>query len=58
MNTQEFEKQLLAAGDKLRGYINSSDYKYVVLGLIFLNFVSGAFSEQYKKNEMYQIAKS
>jgi len=51
MNTQELEKQLWAAADKLRGNINSSDYKYVVLGLIFLKYVSDAFTEQYKKAE-------
>ncbi len=51
MNIQELEKQLWAAADKLRGNINSSDYKYVVLGLIFLKYVSDSFSEQYKKAE-------
>jgi len=51
MNIQELEKQLWAAADKLRGNINSSDYKYVVLGLIFLKYVSDAFTEQYKKAE-------
>lgn len=51
MNTQELEKQLWAAADKLRGNINSSDYKYVVLGLIFLKYVSDSFAEQYKKAE-------
>ena len=49
MNIRELEKQLWAAADKLRGNINSSDYKYVVLGLIFLKYVSDAFTEQYKK---------
>ena len=51
MDTKELEKQLWAAADKLRGNINSSDYKYVVLGLIFLKYVSDAFIEQYKKAE-------
>jgi len=51
MDTKELEKQLWAAADKLRGNINSSDYKYVVLGLIFLKYVSDAFTEQYKKAE-------
>jgi type I restriction enzyme M protein len=49
MNIQELEKNLWAAADKLRGNISSSDYKYVVLGLIFLKYVSDAFEEQYKK---------
>jgi type I restriction enzyme M protein len=34
------------AGNKLRGNINSSDYKYVVLGLIFIKYVSDAFEAQ------------
>jgi type I restriction enzyme M protein len=51
MNIQELEKNLWAAADKLRGNISSSDYKYVVLGLIFLKYVSDAFEEQYKKAE-------
>ena len=48
MNTRELEKQLWAAADKLRGNISSSDYKYVVLGLIFLKYVSDAFSVRYQ----------
>ena len=48
MNTRELERQLWAAADKLRGNISSSDYKYVVLGLIFLKYVSDAFSVRYQ----------
>ena len=45
---RELERQLWAAADKLRGNISSSDYKYVVLGLIFLKYVSDAFSARYQ----------
>ena len=48
MNTRGLEKQLWAAADKLAGNISSSDYKYVVLGLIFLKYVSDAFSVRYQ----------
>ena len=48
MNTRELEKQLWSAADKLRGNISSSDYKYVVLGLIFLKYVSDAFSVRHQ----------
>ncbi len=48
MNTRELEKQLWAEADKIRGNISSSDYKYVVLGLIFLKYVSDAFSVRYQ----------
>lgn len=51
MNIQELERKLWAAADKLRGNISSSDYKYVVLGLIFLKYVSDSFDMQYKKAE-------
>lgn len=51
MDIQQIEAKLWQAADKLRGNINSSDYKYVVLGLIFLKYVSDAFDVQYKKAE-------
>lgn len=51
MDIQQIESKLWAAADKLRGNISSSDYKYVVLGLIFLKYVSDAFDVQYKKAE-------
>lgn len=38
-----FEKELWSAADKLRGNIDASDYKYIVLGLIFLKYVSDAY---------------
>ena len=37
------EAQLWAAADKLRGNMEASDYKHVVLGLIFLKYISDAF---------------
>ena len=43
----EFEKQLWAAADKLRGSMDASEYKHVVLGLIFLKYISDAFQERY-----------
>ena len=38
-----FEAKLWAAAKKLRGNMESSDYKHVVLGLIFLKYISDAF---------------
>lgn len=49
MDIQQIEAKLWQAADKLRGNISSSEYKYVVLGLIFLKYVSDAFSVQYEK---------
>jgi len=42
------EATLWAAADKLRGNLDSSDYKHVVLGLIFLKYISDAFAEKYE----------
>ncbi|HQU08153.1 MAG TPA: N-6 DNA methylase [Candidatus Paceibacterota bacterium] len=44
----DFEKELWAAADKLRGNIDVSEYKNIVLGLLFLKYISDAF---YKRHE-------
>lgn len=51
MDIQDIESKLWQAADKLRGNISSSEYKYIVLGLIFLKYVSDAFELQYQKAE-------
>jgi type I restriction enzyme M protein len=40
-----FEATLWQAADKLRGNLDAAEYKHVVLGLIFLKYVSDAFDE-------------
>jgi len=40
-----FEEKLWQAADKLRGHMDASEYKHVVLGLIFLKYISDAFEE-------------
>ncbi len=42
-----FEERLWTAADKLRGTMDASEYKHVVLGLIFLKYISDAFQEKY-----------
>lgn len=42
------EKVLWASADKLRGSIGASDYMHIVLGLIFLKYVSDRFEENIK----------
>src|SRR5437762_6424419 len=42
-----FEEQLWAAADKLRGNLDAAEYKHVVLGLIFLKYISDAFAERH-----------
>lgn len=41
-----FEDVLWKAADKLRGSMDASEYKHVVLGLIFLKYVEDAFEER------------
>jgi type I restriction enzyme M protein len=42
-----FESTLWQAADKLRGHMDASEYKHVVLGLIFLKYISDAFQERH-----------
>ena len=46
--TLGFEAELFKAADKLRGSMEPSDYKHVVLGLIFLKYISDAFDTKHK----------
>ncbi len=41
-----FEDILWKAADKLRGSMDASEYKHVVLGLVFLKYVDDAFEER------------
>ena len=45
----DLEKKLWTAADKLRSSLDASVYKHVVLGLIFLKYVSDAFEERQKE---------
>ena len=42
-----FEKQLWEAADNLRGSMDASEYKNVILGLIFLKYISDSFQDKY-----------
>jgi type I restriction enzyme M protein len=44
-----FEENLWKMADKLRGNIESSEYKHVVLGLVFLKYISDSFEEKYNE---------
>ncbi len=48
-NAKNFEAQLFKAADKLRKNIDAAEYKYVVLGLVFLKYISESFEELYSK---------
>lgn len=49
-NTAElgFEKQIWKAADLLRGNMDASEYKSVVLGLIFLKYISDSFEAKHQ----------
>ncbi len=44
-----FEDKLWAAADVLRNNMDPAEYKHVVLGLIFLKYISDAFDERYQE---------
>ena len=44
--TKSLETTLWDAADKLRGNLEAAEYKHVVLGLIFLKYVSDAFTDR------------
>jgi type I restriction enzyme M protein len=46
-----YEQQLWRMADALRGSMDAAEYKHVVLGLIFLKYISDAFEEQHAKLE-------
>jgi type I restriction enzyme M protein len=51
-----FEQKLWAAADKLRGHMDAAEYKHVVLGLIFLKYISDAFLERYEALKADKLA--
>ena len=44
-----FEAKLWLTADKLRNNMDAAEYKHVVLGLIFLKYISDAFEERHQK---------
>ncbi len=48
-NIETFEKTLFKAADKLRKNMDAAEYKHIVLGLIFLKYISDSFEELYTK---------
>lgn len=51
-----FEQKMWAAADKLRGHMDAAEYKHVVLGLIFLKYISDAFQERYEALKADKLA--
>ena len=51
-----FEAKLFLAADKLRGSMDASEYKHVALGLVFLKYISDAFTAVYEKLAAEELA--
>ena len=47
--TQDLEKTLWAAADKLRNNMDAAEYKHIVLGLIFLKYISDRFEDLHQR---------
>jgi type I restriction enzyme M protein len=47
--SEKIEAQLFKAADKLRKNIDAAEYKHIVLGLIFLKYISDSFEELHTK---------
>ena len=52
-STNDLETKLWTAADKLRGHMDAAEYKHVVLGLIFLKYISDAFEERYDQLRLW-----
>lgn len=48
-NNTNLEQKLWATADKLRNNMDAAEYKHVVLGLIFLKYISDAFTQKYEQ---------
>lgn len=46
---KDLEKTLWAAADKLRNNMDAAEYKHIVLGLIFLKYISDSFKDLFDK---------
>lgn len=51
-STLGFEEKLWAAADKMRGHMDSGEYKHVALGLIFLKYISDVFDQRHQALEV------
>lgn len=47
-NLKDLEKKLWESADKMRGAVPVSSYKFIILGLIFLKYISDSFEEKYR----------
>ena len=54
-NNPDFKQALWKTADSLRAQMDAAEYKHLVLGLIFLKYISDSFTEQKEnKRDGYQ----
>ena len=46
---KDLEKTLWDSAEKMRSSVSVSNYKFIVLGLIFLKYISDSFEERYEE---------
>lgn len=51
-----FEEKLWAAADKMRNNMDPAEYKHVILGLIFLKYISDSFIEKHRELEEDELS--
>ena len=51
----DYKSEYWKMADALRGSMDAAEYKHVVLGLIFLKYISDAFEEAYAKFELERV---
>jgi len=51
-----FEEKLWATADKMRNNMDPAEYKHVILGLIFLKYISDAFEEKHKELKQDELS--
>jgi len=58
-NNSDFKQTLWKSAEKLRNQMDAAEYKHIVLGLIFLKYISDSFTKQKEKiKEMVTDPKS
>ena len=53
----DFKETLWKSADKLRNKMDAAEYKHIVLGLIFLKYISDTFMPENKTSKYLQIQK-
>ena len=56
ITTESFENELFQTADKLRKNVDAAEYKHIVLGLIFLKYISDSFESRHKGLEKIEYA--